>query len=345
MKSSILSCIFYSILFIADFTVNLFTCVQYVNQWPRLISGSLMFVLIIVPVTSHLKIRLIVKLLLKRRRKIYPSPQQTPETPPLATIQVQVQQQQEPRKQTQEQAIYYFITLTETCLQTLPSLFVHLYVISVTPDVNLLIRKNVILCVRLLFSTMLVGYTITQFYVWRNKVYKVVPASKITMVMFKITFILYIIERIGILALLLVFNPILFVQLAAFHILFGICHSLDEFTEPPFGHGNLLTSVEKKLYNCLTLLVLYPIINVISYLKILNPSRWWSVFFFVVVFFEHSILFNLYGQVPILYVMIYTVFSTFVCLSNILYTSIYFDKKPLTNPLTPVVRKTDFFIH
>lgn len=339
---SILSCLLYSILFVADFSVNIFTCIQYVNIWPRLISGSLLFVLIIVPITSHLKIRLLIKLLLRRKRckQIYTTTNEDI-SPPSNTI---TTSQNTQKKQTQERAIYYFITLAETCLQTIPSLFIHVYVIYNTPD-KLVVNKNVILCVRIAVATILVGFTITQFYVWRNKVYQIVSASKITMIMFKFTFVLYIVERIGVLSMVLLVDPILFVQLFTFHVLFGICHSLDEFTEPPFGQGNLLTSFEKKLYNFLTLLILYPIINLITYLKILNPSRWWSIFFFVIVFLEHTILFNLYVKTHYLYVMMYTVLSTFICLSNIIYTTIFFDIKPLSVIITPVVRKTEYFIY
>lgn len=214
----------------------------------------------------------------------------------------------------QKRALYYFISLAELCARTLPVLVLQ---IGVTSDAIALAR----------YATAMpnVCMICARFLVWRRQRFLAVFDSGATLV-FEASFSAYLAHRIFILLLLFTINLNGFIMLVVIHAIFGACHSLDELADEPFGEGRILTSVERKLFNTLTLFPIYPVMSVLMYVKILKPDRWWAIFYYVVVLSEHVCIILLYFHdlTEVSSILLALAFITFAC--HILYSNYYADE-------------------
>ncbi len=211
-------------------------------------------------------------------------------------------------------SLYYFISLFEISLQTLPSLF-----IQIKYDTNVYLQAS-----RLITAVLYICMAVARFFVWRKRHFST-PGLYINTIAFELMFSLYIAHRLIILLLLWQKNTATFVFITIIHMLFGLCHSLDEWSHGPFGNGNILSKTERNVLNGLTFTVVYPITHVFFYLKILKPQKWWALFFYTTVFFEHIIIIFLYFNKTTIISAVMAALAFLSYSTHIFYNSYYSD--------------------
>lgn len=218
----------------------------------------------------------------------------------------------------QRMALYYFVALAEMCAQTLPLSFIQIAAAYTRNNVRLA-------CARYVAMLPDVCIICARFLVWRRRRFSL--SSVIESVRTESTFVfqlllaVYLIHRIFMLLILAQENTQGFVMLILVHSLFGVCHSLDELNDEPFGDGRILVPFERRLFNFVTFFFIYPIMSIIIYIKILKPAKWWALFYYITILVEHicitlMYLNSLHIVAALLLLMALVGFSCHVIFSN-----------------------------
>lgn len=219
----------------------------------------------------------------------------------------------------QKHSLYYFISLAELCVRTLPVLVFQTYTMR---------DHNLVILGRYITAMPNICMICAKFTVWRKRRFLVSSEAAKTSsstIVFELVLALYLAHRVFILLMLAIMNVNCFIMLVVVHAAFGACHSLDELADEPFGEGRVLSPLERKIFNALAVFPVYPVMSVFMYMKILKPEKWWAIFFYVIILSEHVCIILIYfNELTIIAsILLALSFVTFAC--HIIFSNYYAD--------------------